>query len=356
MCQVFQRDSRSAGVRVLVTGGTGVVGRTTVGELLARGHDVRLFSRHAQDDMGEWPHRVEAFPGDVSNEVEVRGASDGCEAVIHLTAIVAESPPEATFETVNVNGTRNLVRESERAGVRRFVYVSSLGADRGESPYHKSKLRGEEVARTFDGNWIIIRPGNVYGTGDEQISMVLRMVRSLPAIPVIAGGDRPFQPIWASDAGEALAMASERDDLAGRVLEVAGPEQTTYDQVVERIARLTKRDPLKLPIPVPLASMVLRAANALGANVPVDSGQLTMLSEGNVITSPDGNALTTVFGIEGTSLNEGLSRLADSQPELLPDEGVGALTRKRFWADIERSRLTPEALRSEERRVGNGCG
>ena len=139
-------------------------------------------------------------------------------------------------------------------------------------------------------------------------------------------------------------MAAERDDLAGRVLEVAGPEQTTYDQVVERIARITKRDPLKLPVPVSLASMVLRAANALGADVPLDSGQLTMLSEGNVVTAPDGNALTTVFGIAGTSLDEGLSKLADSQPEVLPDEGVGALMRKRFWADIDGSAMSPEGL------------
>jgi len=331
-------------VKVLVTGGTGVVGRATVDELLARGHEVRLFSRHAQDDVKEWPHRVEPFPGDVSNEVEVRGAADGCEAVIHLTAVVAESPPDVTFEKVNVGGTRHLVRESERAGVKRFIYTSSLGADRGESPYHKSKLRGEEVARTFDGNWLVARLGNVYGNGDEQLSMILKMVRTLPAVPVISGGDRPFQLIWSADVAAALAIAAERDDLAGRVLEIAGPEQTTYDDVVDRLARITKRDPIRLPVPVPLASMALRAANALGADVPVDSGQLTMLSEGNVITSPDGNALTTVFGIEGTSLNEGLSRLADSQPELLPDEGVGALTRKRFWADIERSRVTPEAL------------
>lgn len=320
------------------------MGRATVDALLARGHEVRLFSRNAEDDVREWTHRVEAYPGDVSNEVEVRGAADGCEAVVHLTAIVAESPPESTFEKVNVGGTREIVREAERAGVRRFVYVSSLGADRGESPYHRSKLRGEEVARTFDGKWIVVRCGNVYGNGDEQLSLILKMVRSLPAVPVIAGGDRPFQPIWSGDAGNALALAAERDDLAGRVLELAGPEQTTFDDVVERIARLTKRDPIRLPVPVPLASMALRAANALGADLPVDSGQLTMLSEGNVVTSPSGNALTTVFGLRGTKLDEGLAMLADSQPERLPDEGVGALRRKRFWADIEGSRMTAEML------------
>ena len=331
-------------MKVLVTGGTGVVGRATVDELLARGHEVRLFSRHAQDDIAEWPHRVEAFPGDVSNEVEVRGAADGCEAVVHLTAIVAESPPEITFEKVNVAGTRNLVREAERAGVKRFIYVSSLGADRGESPYHKSKLRGEEVARTFDGSWLVIRPGNVYGFGDEQISMILRMVRTLPAVPVINGGDRPFQPVWAPDVAAALALAVERDDLAGRVLEVAGPDTTTYDDIVGRIARITKRDPVHLPVPVPLASLAVRAANALGADLPVDNGQLTMLSEGNVVTSADGNALTTVFGLCGTKLDDGLTKLADSQPETLPDEGVGALARKQFWADIDGSRLTAEGL------------
>jgi NADH dehydrogenase len=320
------------------------VGRATVDALLARGHEVRLFSRNAEEDVREWTHRVEPYPGDVSNEVEVRGAADGCEVVIHLTAIVAESPPDSTFEKVNVGGTRQIVREAERAGVRRFVYVSSLGADRGESLYHRSKLQGEEVVRTFDGNWIIVRCGNVYGNGDEQLSLILKMVRSLPAVPVIGGGDRPFQPIWAGDAGEALALAAERDDLAGRVLELAGPEQTTFDDVVERMARLTKRDPIRLPVPVPLASMALRAANALGADLPVDSGQLTMLSEGNVVTSPGGNALTTVFGLRGTKLEEGLAMLADSQPEQLPDEGVGALRRKRFWADIDGSRMTPDML------------
>ena len=331
-------------MRVLVTGGTGVVGRATVDALLARGHEVRLFSRNARDDVAEWAHRVDAFPGDVSNEVEVRGAADGCEAVVHLTAIVAESPPESTFEKVNVTGTRNVVREAGESGVRRFVYVSSLGVDRGESPYHRSKLRGEDVARTFGGNWVILRLGNVYGHGDEQLSLILKMVRTLPAVPIIAGGDRPFQPIWAGDAGEVLALAAERDGLAGRVLEVAGPEQTTFDNVVERLARITQRDPIRIPVPVPLASIALRAANALGADLPVDSGQLTMLGEGNVVTSADGNALTTVFDLAGTKLDKGLAMLADSQPELLPEEGIGALRRKRFWAEIDGSRLSPEML------------
>lgn len=64
------------------------------------------------------------------------------DAIIHLTGIVEESPPEVTFESVNIQGTRNVLREAARAGVERFLYISSLGTDRGASQYHKSKLAG----------------------------------------------------------------------------------------------------------------------------------------------------------------------------------------------------------------------
>ncbi|HKN68144.1 MAG TPA: NAD(P)H-binding protein, partial [Gemmatimonadaceae bacterium] len=136
-------------VQILVTGGTGVVGASTVSALVERGHQVRLLSRHAERDSLAWPKGVSAIEGDVSDAVSVAGAADGCDVVVHLVAIVDEAPPEATFERVNVGGTRNVVAEAERAGVRKIVYVSSLGCERGESPYHRSKLAGEEIVRSF---------------------------------------------------------------------------------------------------------------------------------------------------------------------------------------------------------------
>ena len=69
-----------------------------------------------------------------------------------------------------------------------------------------------------------------------------------------------------------------------------------------------------------------------------------MLSEGNVIRTPGSNALTGVFHITPTTLDSGLRKLADSQPEQTPDKGVGALKRKRFWADIGGTIMTPEEV------------
>ncbi len=135
--------------------------------------------------------------------------------MLHLAGIVTEDPPDVTFATINVEGTKHILAEAERAGVKRFVFVSSLGAPRGESGYHRSKREAEAAVRSFRGAWTIGRPGNVYGPGDEQISVLLRMVRGAsPIIPKIGDGDQPFQPIWWEDAAYALADLVERDDLS----------------------------------------------------------------------------------------------------------------------------------------------
>ncbi|HEU4566019.1 MAG TPA: DUF1990 family protein [Gemmatimonadaceae bacterium] len=331
-------------MRVFVTGGTGVVGRAAVEALLAHGHTIRLFSRHAERDRAELPEGVEARDGSVDQPERVRGSMDGMDAVLHIAGIVDESPPEVTFEKVNVQGTRNLVEEAERSGVRRFIYVSSLGADRGESDYHRSKRAAEEIVRGFRGEWLVLRPGNVYGPGDEVISLLLKMVRTLPAVPVIGDGDQRFQPVCADDLGEAIARVVERRELAERVLLLAGAELTSMNEILDIFAQLTDKRPPRLPLPGWLASTGLRVASAFGMDTPVNVDQITMLTEGNLIAPGETNALTEVLGVEPTPLREGLRRLADELPEQLPADGVGTLVRRHYWADIHDCPLDADAL------------
>ncbi|MDQ3810292.1 MAG: NAD(P)H-binding protein, partial [Chloroflexota bacterium] len=312
--------------------------------LLERGHWIRLFARHAENDCAQWAAGVEPRPGDVSEPTTVRGCAEGCDAVLHIVGVVAESPPDVTFETINVAGTRLILEEAERAGVRRFVYVSSLGADRGRSEYHRSKKQGEDLVRAFPGDWIICRAGNVYGPGDKVISLLLKLVRTLPVIPVPGGGDDPFQPIWADDLGRALALAVERSDLARQTLELAGAETTTLNEVLDHLERLTGKSPARLPLPGWLASIGAEAASTVGVDLPVTTDQITMLLEGNVIQPGRPNALVDVLGITPTPLADGLAKLADSLPEQLPSEGQGTLYRRRYWADVRNSRITPEQL------------
>jgi NADH dehydrogenase len=97
-------------------------------------------------------------------------------------------------------------------------------------------------------------------------------------------------------------------------------------------------------VPAFLAEAGAGMMEALGVDVPVNRDQLIMLQEGNVIEPPESNALIHLFGVEPTPLREGLEKLADAQPEILPGEGVGEMYRQRYRADIEGGRLTPEDL------------
>jgi len=331
-------------MKVLVTGGTGVIGRATIGVLLDADHTIRLLSRNPEDDGQQWEGRVEFWPASLSDPGTLRGCAEGCDIVVHVAGIMEESPPDLTYETINVDGTRLVMREAERCKVGRFIYISSLGAEAGSSPYHRSKRRAEEIVRGFAGGWTILRPGNVYGPGDDVTSRMLTLVRTLPVVPIIGSGDDPYQPIWVEDLAGAITEAVRRTDLHGRVLELAGEEKTTLNQLIDKLAEITGRSPARIPIPSLFASAGISMAGLLGVKLPVTESQVTMLKEGNVISTPGANALTGVFHIKPTPLDSGLRKLADSMPEQTPAEGVGALKRKRFWVDIAGATFSPEEL------------
>lgn len=325
-------------MKVLVTGGTGVIGAGLVPALIREGHIVCLLSRGAEEDARQWPAGVEALKADVTDPDSLAGACDGCDAVVHITGIVEEKPPEITFETVNVEGTRNIVAEAERAGVRRLIFVSSLGADRGASAYHRSKLAAEDLVRNFRGDWTIARPGNVYGPGDDVISTLLKMVRTLPAVPVIDVGEQRFQPVWYDDLGAALARAVTMPELRAQTLELVGAETVTTNDVLDRLARITDRTFVRAPVPATLASIGAQLAGLLGIALPINDSKLTMLLEENILADGATNALTRVFGITPTMLDDGLRRLADALPEQRAEDGFGSMERKRYRADIVGSR------------------
>jgi uncharacterized protein YbjT (DUF2867 family) len=320
-------------MRLLVTGGTGLIGEGVIPCLLAAGHDVRILSRGACEDARQWPEHVEAFPADVADCASLAGAADGCHAVVHIVGIAKETR-DKTFAAINVDGTRNVVAEAERAGARRLVFMSSLGADRGKSEYHRSKRAAEEIVRGFKGGWVILRPGKVYGPGDEAISMLLGMVRTLPIVPVVAAGDQNFQPIWYRDLGAAVAKVIEMEHLSGVTLEIAGNDVTTTDDILDRLSKLTGKSPPRLGVPSVVVSIGARVADLLGVDLPIDRQKLTMLLEENVIEEGKPNALVETLGITPVRLSEALAELVDIQPEQVLGEGVGAIELKRFWANI----------------------
>lgn len=342
-------------MRILVTGGTGVIGAGAIPELLKAGHEIRLLSRHADRDAAQFTDGVEPYAADAGDPEQLRDAARDCQCVLHIAGIVAEQPPEATFQRVNVDGTRHLLAAATAAHHPFFVYLSSLGADRGGSEYHRSKREAEALVRAYAGPWLILRPGNVFGPGDESVSLLLKLMRALPAVPVVGAGDQPFQPLWFTDLGRVLARAVGDRRLAGRTLELAGAEVTTTAELLDRLAQITNRNPPRLPVPAWIAQIgttVLESFNGAGEQIlaraglgaPINSAKLSMLLEGSVIPDPANNALTTEFGVTPTPLDDGLEMIADLLPEQLPGEGVGPIERSEYTAAISGARRDAAGL------------
>lgn len=320
------------------------MGRSAVTALLKRGHTVRLLSRGAAEDVASWPGGVEPWPGDIGAPDTIDGCAADCQAILHIVGIVDETPPDRTFQRINIDGTAAILREAEAAGCPRIVFVSSLGVDVGESPYHKSKAVAEELVKSFGNEWVIVRPGAVYGPGDEHLSVMLRMVRTMPVIPSIGDGNQRFQPIWHEDLAEGLAVAVDKTGLSGRVLEVGGPDVTTQRALVEQMQQLTDRHVPMVPVPEFLASLGLRAMTAIGIEAPISDSQLDMLREENVIADGRSNALVDELGVTPTPLDEGLRRFINEQAEQLPDDGVGSLRRKSFAVEMQSATWNADRL------------
>jgi uncharacterized protein YbjT (DUF2867 family) len=331
-------------MKILVTGGTGIIGQGVIPALLDAGHSIRILSRKAEEESKQWIGNIEPFAADVSDAASLQNAADDCDAVVHIAGIVQESLPEQTFSKVNVQGTANILAEAARGNVRRFIFVSSLGSETGTSDYHQSKKAAEELVQQFSREWIILRPSTIYGPGDEVISKLLTMVRTLPAMPIIDLGNDRFQPVWYEDFGKVVARSVEMQGIENRIFELGGSEVTTMSDVVNHLETITGRTLVKIPLPSFVAELAAEVAEKAEIPFPIDESKLKMLKEENFVSEDGRSALTDVFSITPISLHQSLKILADSLPENTPETGVGEMQEKRFWVEIQDSKLNAREL------------
>lgn len=321
-------------VRILVTGGTGLVGRATVEALRDRGHLVRVLARRTPGSRLDAIEGVEYRRADLADPATLHGCCDDCEVVVHAAAAVhLPGGPEA-LERLNVGGTRLLVQEALRAGVRRIVHVSSLGAERGTSEYHRTKRTAELLVRETAHEWVILRPGNVYGPGESHVARFMHAMRTWPVVPVPGDPDQRFQPIWIEDLACCIAQAALEPVHAGRTYELVGPDTVSMRELHEWVGAIVGRHPPLLRVPVALIEAGVPVLETLGLPVPISRDEVRMVTEGNLPFDPHDDTLPRVFGIVPMRLAEGLRRLARATPEQLPGSGVGTVTERRYRVRI----------------------
>ena len=267
---------------VLVTGATGFVGRRVVAELLEHHHQVRCYVHTPGRERLFDNRSVEVRYGGVSDPDALAEAFHGVEAVVHLVGIIRQSR-RRTFDLVNRQGTADVVGAAKASGVKHLVQLSAIGAgdDRGY-PYLFSKWRAEQEVINSGLPYTILRSPIMFGEGDEFLNALAAMVRVFPLVPVVGSGRNRFQPIAVEDVARCVALSLDRGSLRDRTVEIGGPDQLTYNQIVDVVAWTMGKRRLRLHVPVWMMYLAAMGMQLVQPRPPVTTDQLKMLAIRNV--------------------------------------------------------------------------
>ncbi|WP_370616877.1 SDR family oxidoreductase [Mumia sp. Pv 4-285] len=228
-------------MRIAVAGGTGMLGSAASAALEARGHDVRVLSRHS------------AFPVDLSTGEGLTAALEGCDVVVDAS----NGRSAKAARAVLVDGSRRLLEAETAAGVAHHVVISIVGCDRVPSfAYYQAKVAQEGVVRSGSVPWTILRATQFHPFLDALFSNAARLgIRPSAAVPVA--------PVDVRDVADTIADVVEEGpvvgEAGGRTLQVVGPEVTTLRDLGRIRTALTGRG--RAPVRIPLWGGALRAAS-----------------------------------------------------------------------------------------------
>lgn len=221
---------------ILVTGGTGTLGRHVTERLRANGHEVRVLSRHAQ------PYAVDLREGGS----RLDDAVTGVETIVHC----ATSPRGG-----DEKASRNLVAAAQRAGVGHLVYISIVGVDRVPFGYYKSKLAVERLIEDSGMGWTVLRTTQFH----DLVLMVLEGLAKFPVMLLPARvKDQPIEVTEVADRLSELAQGAP----AGRVDDMGGPEIRTFESLARAYLKASGRH--RAVVKVPLRGAAYEAFRAGG--------------------------------------------------------------------------------------------
>ena len=271
--------------KIVITGGTGFVGRAVCEHLFEQDASCRLVvptRRLANGRALQILPAVDLVEADVHDPRAMAAVLQGADALVHLVAILHGSA--ADFDRVHVQLPRSLAAACAQAGVRRVLHVSALGVGlQAPSNYLRSKAAGEAVWQQAlapsggqpGGDLTILRPSVIFGAEDRFTNLFAKLSRLFPVLPLAGTGAR-FQPVWVGDVAQAVVRSLQQRPGPGPIVECAGPQVMTLQEIVQEVGALAGHRRPVLPLPEAVG-MLQAAAMGLLPGEP-------MMSRDNVLS------------------------------------------------------------------------
>ena len=241
--------------KVLLLGGSGFVGTYIANRLSQRGVEVTIPTRRRERTKALiMQPNVEMPEISINSEEALVSLMQGQDAVISLVGILHSRdvvlPYSKDFAEAHVELPKKIVAACKKAGVRRLIHMSALGADpKGPSEYLRSKGDGEAVVMGARGDLdvTVFRPSVIFGLGDSFLSMFAGVLRKLPFFPLGFGHAR-FQPVWVADVADAFVDSLGDARTFGQAYDLAGPTVYTLRELVDYTAQLVGSKARVIPL------------------------------------------------------------------------------------------------------------
>jgi uncharacterized protein YbjT (DUF2867 family) len=284
---------------VCIIGGSGFVGRSIADQACAAGHRVRVVTRGRlrARHLTVLP-TLEVMVADVNGEDGLARALDGMDAVINLAGILAPRG-RASFQSVHVDLPRRIGEAARKAGVRRFLHMSALGASpNGPSEYLRSKGEGEAAVRSgpSESAYTVFKPSVIFGEHDNFLNLFANLARISPVIPLAGAGAR-FQPIWVEDVARCFVSALGDPRTFGQAYELCGPRAYTLEELMRFVVDTLGLRRKIVALPGALAQMQAFTFEHLPGKL-MTRDNLRSMSVDNVCSGP----FPAVFGFSPAAL------------------------------------------------------
>lgn len=294
---------------IAVTGATGYVGRAIVKQALTEGYRVRAIVRDPAHAQSLARDGVELFHGNVLYAPSLEGAMTGVKCVIHLVGIINEWK-ENTFERVHTQATINVGDAAKKSGVKRYIHMSALGVrPNARSRYHQTKWAAEEYVRKSGLAWTIFRPSIIYGADDISTTVLAKIVRRAPVIPVIGNGQSKIQPVSIEAVAKCFVVAIKLDSTVQKTYDLCGPEAFTWNELYDKLAGVYGLRKPKLHLPLPVARLQGALLEKLSPKPPFNREQVIMAQEDNI---GDPRPAEREFLLTQESFEQGIARYLKS--------------------------------------------
>jgi len=236
-------------MEILVAGATGYIGTRLVAHLLQAGHHVRVLARDPARAAAVLPSGVEIVSGDVLVPATLASALKGIAVAYYLVHSMEQD--EFSFEERDRQAARNFADAAAAAGVQRLVYLGGLGESGARlSPHLRSRQEVGAILASAGVPVTEFRAGIILGAGSAPFEMLRELTERLPVMICPRWVTSLIQPIAIADVLRYLVDCLGEPATVGQVLEIGGPEVMTYQEMMQRFARLRGLHRLIIRVPV----------------------------------------------------------------------------------------------------------